>query len=144
LPRLRAGILRKAAAAENLAPRKSAVRVFLRRMDLLSWGRWYRAGGTRQPAGNKRDCVRWMGVCAFEKRGKRRLAALETIVVDLRATEQSRDEVNAQKQVACREVCPKHRHEHIRPELARLGLELSARQSELGGYGQDVDEFCAA
>jgi chromosome segregation protein len=55
-------------------------------------------------------------------------------------TEQSLAEVNAQKQIAEREVySAKHRHEQTQGELARLGLELTLCQNELGRIRLDAE-----
>jgi chromosome segregation protein len=62
------------------------------------------------------------------------------LIADLRAAEQSLEEVSAQKQLAEREVySAKHRHEQTQAELARLGLELTLCQNELSRIRQDVE-----
>ncbi len=143
LPRLRAGYLTEnAAAAENLA-RENPQYAFVTPDGTCYQGRMVTGGRADEagPLGMKRELRTLDGeIAQLEKRGEEARAALETLIVDLRATEQSLDEVNAQKQVAEREVyAAKHRHEQTQADLARLGLELTLCQSELGRIRQDVE-----
>src|SRR5260370_13160376 len=104
---------------------------------MVSGGRADEAG----PLGMKRE-LRALDaeIAQLEKRGEEARAALETLVADLRATEQSLEEVKAQKQTAEREVyAAKHRHEQTQAELARLGMELTLCQRELVRIRQGVE-----
>jgi chromosome segregation protein len=143
LPRLRAGYLTdNAASAEKLA-RDNPQYAFVTPDGTCYQGRMVTGGRADEagPLGMKRELRALDGeIAQLEKRGEEARAALETLVADLRATEQSLDEVNAQKQAAEREVyAAKHRHEQTQAELARLGLELTLCQSELGRIRQDVE-----
>ncbi len=143
LPRLRAGYLTEnATAAESLA-RENPQYAFVTPDGTCYQGRMVTGGRADEagPLGMKRELRTLDGeIAQLEKRGEEARAALETLIADLRATEQSLDEVNAQKQVAEREVyAAKHRHEQTQADLARLGLELTLCQSELGRIRQDVE-----
>src|SRR5260221_3471623 len=104
---------------------------------MVTGGRADEAG----PLGMKRELRALDGeIAQLERRGEEARAELEILIANLRSAEQSLDEVNAQKQVAEREVySAKHRHEQTQAELARLGLELTLCQSELGRIRQDVE-----
>ncbi len=77
----------------------------------------------------------------LEREGKEKQAAVETAAAELRAAEQTLEEVDAKQREAEREVISaSHRHSQMQSELARLGLELTACQNELGRIRQDVEK----
>src|SRR6202023_1554692 len=135
LPRLKAAYLAdNAVAAERLA-RDNPQFAFVTPDGTCYQGRMVTGGRADEagPLGMKRELRALDGeIAQLEKRGEEARAALETLTADLRATEQSLEEVNAQKQIAEREVySAKHRHGQTQSELARLGVELTLCQNEL-------------
>src|SRR5208337_2358662 len=67
-------------------------------------------------------------------------AALESITVELRTSEQANDELAAQQREAERNLfATKHRHEQMQSDLARLGLDLTVCQDELARVRKDID-----
>jgi chromosome segregation protein len=143
LPRLRAGYLTDSAAAAEKLARENPQYAFVTPDGTCYQGRMVTGGRADEagPLGMKRELRALDGeIAQLEKRGEEARAALETLVANLRATEQSLEEVSAQKQAAERDVyAAKHRHEQTQAELARLGLELTLCQSELGRIRQDVE-----
>jgi chromosome segregation protein len=143
LPRLRAGYLTDGATSAEKLARENPQYAFVTPDGTCYQGRMVSGGRADEvgPLGMKRE-LRALDaeIAQLEKRGEEARAALETLVADLRTTEQSLEEVKAQKQTAEREVyAAKHRHEQTQAELARLGMELTLCQSELGRIRQDVE-----
>jgi chromosome segregation protein len=143
LPRLRSAYLTESAAAAEKLARENSQYAFVTPDGTCYQGRMVTGGRADEagPLGMKRELRALDGeIAQLEKRGEEARAALETLVADLRAAEQSLEEVNAQKQIAEREVyAAKHRHEQTQAELARLGLELTLCQSELARIRQDAE-----
>ncbi len=143
LPRLRSAYLTDSAnAAEKLA-RDNPQFAFLTPDGTCYQGRMV-TGGRADEAGPlvmKRE-LRALDadVTALEVRAETTRIILETIGGELRAAEQSLEEVSAQQHAAERDVLSaKHRHQQTQADLARLGLELTVCQSELNHIRQDVD-----
>jgi len=143
LPRLRAGYLTDSAVAAEKLARENSQYAFVTPDGTCYQGRMVTGGRADEagPLGMKRELRALDGeIAQLERRGEEARAALETLIADLRYAEQSLEEVSAQKQIAEREVySAKHRHGQTQAELARLGLELTLCQSELGRIRQDVD-----
>jgi len=143
LPRLRAGYLTDSAVAAEKLARENSQYAFVTPDGTCYQGRMVTGGRADEagPLGMKRELRALDGeIAQLERRGEEARAALETLIADLRNAEQSLEEVSAQKQIAEREVySAKHRHGQTQAELARLGLELTLCQSELGRIRQDVD-----
>jgi chromosome segregation protein len=131
-----------AGAAEKLA-RENPQYAFVTPEGTCYQGRMVTGGRADQagPLGMKRELRALDGeIAGLERRGEEARAELEILVANLRSAEQSLEEVTAQKQIAEREVySAKHRHEQTQGELARLGLELTLCQNELGRIRQDVE-----
>jgi chromosome segregation protein len=143
LPRLRSAYLTDSAnAAEKLA-RDNPQFAFLTPDGTCYQGRMV-TGGRADEAGPlvmKRE-LRALDadVTALEVRAETTRIILETIGGELRAAEQSLEEVSAQQHAAERDVLSAtHRHQQTQADLARLGLELTVCQSELNHIRQDVD-----
>src|SRR5215831_13483162 len=67
-------------------------------------------------------------------------AALEAAAAELHATERALEEIYVKQREAERAVITAtHRHEHMQGELARLGLELTVCQSELGRVRKEAE-----
>src|SRR6266852_2545076 len=67
-------------------------------------------------------------------------AALDSSASNLRAAEQSLEEISMQQREAERSLLSAtHRHEHMQGELARLGLEMTICQNELSRLRKDVE-----
>jgi chromosome segregation protein len=142
LPRLKSAYLTdNAAAAEKLA-RDNPQYAFVTPDGTCYQGRMVTGGRADEagPLGMKRELRALDGeVAQLEKRSEEARAAVETLSADLRATEQSLEEVVAQRQVAEREAfAAKHRHEQTQADLARLGMELTLCQNELARIRQEV------
>jgi len=79
-------------------------------------------------------------VAQLELETERIRATQDALASDLRDAEQMLEEVSTKQHAAERDVLSaKHRHEQTQAELARLGLELTSCQSELGRIRQNVD-----
>jgi chromosome segregation protein len=143
LPRLRSAYLTDSASAAEKLARDNPQFAFLTPDGTCYQGRMV-TGGRADEAGPlvmKRE-LRALDadVAALEVRAETTRVILETIGGELRAAEQSLEEVSAQQHAAERDVLSaKHRHQQTQADLARLGLELTVCQSELNHIRQDVD-----
>jgi len=143
LPRLRSAYLTESAAAAEKLARENSQYAFVTPDGTCYQGRMVTGGRADEagPLGMKRELRALDGeIAQLERRGEEARAALETLVANLRRTEEDVEGVVVQKQIAEREVySAKHRHEQTQAELARLGLELTLCQSELARIRQDVE-----
>jgi chromosome segregation protein len=142
LPRLKSAYLTdNAAAAEKLA-RDNPQYAFVTPDGTCYQGRMVTGGRADEagPLGMKRELRALDGeIAQLEKRSEETRTALEALSAELRTSEQSLEEISAQKQVTEREVfAARHRHEQTQADLARLGSELMLCQSELARIRQDV------
>src|SRR5271156_2628786 len=143
LPRLRSAYLTDTATAAEKLARDNPQFAFLTPDGTCYQGRMV-TGGRADEAGPlvmKRE-LRALDaeVAALEVRAETTRVIFETIGGELRAAEQSLEEVSAQQHAAERDVLSaKHRHQQTQADLARLGLELTVCQSELNHIRQDVD-----
>src|SRR5207237_7273947 len=66
---------------------------------------------------------------------------LEAVTAELRTTQQALEEIDAKQRDVEREVISaQHRHSHMQTELARLGLELTVCQNELGRIRKGAED----
>ena len=142
LPRLRSAYLTDSAAAAEKLARENPQYAFVTPDGTCYQGRMVTGGRADEagPLGMKRELRALDGeVAQLEKHSEETRARVEALSAELRAAEQSLEEIGAQKQVAEREVfAARHRHEQTQADLARLGLELTLCQSELARIQQDV------
>ena len=143
LPRLRSGYLTdNAVAAEKLA-REYPQYAFVTPEGTCYQGRMVTGGKPDDagPLGMKRE-LRAMDaqVVQLEERSNAIQAELETIVAELRSSEQANEELTAQQRDAERNLfSAKHRHEQMQSELARLGLDLTVCQGELTRVRKEIE-----
>jgi chromosome segregation protein len=79
-------------------------------------------------------------VAQLEFEMERIRATQDALASDLREAEQTLEEVSTKQHAAERDVLSaKYRHEQTQAELARLGLELTSCQNELGRIRQNVE-----
>jgi len=79
-------------------------------------------------------------VAQLEFETERIRATQDALASDLREAEQTLEEMTTKRNSAERDVLSaKHRHEQTQAELARLGLELTSCQNELGRIRQTVE-----
>ncbi|HKM66470.1 MAG TPA: chromosome segregation protein SMC [Candidatus Acidoferrum sp.] len=142
LPRLRAGYLTDGAVAAEKLARAYPQYAFVTPEGTCYQGRMVTGGKPADagPLGMKRE-LRAMDaeVRHLEHQTGLIQAALESITVELRTSEQANDELSAQQREAERNLfATKHRHEQMQSELARLGLELTVCQSELARVRKEI------
>jgi len=143
LPRLRSGYLTvNAATAEKLA-REYPQYAFVTPEGTCYQGRMVTGGKQDDagPLGMKRE-LRAMDaeVMQLEDRSVQIHAELETVLTELRASEQAQEELTLQHRDAERSLfSAKHRHEQMQSELARLGLDLTVCQGELARVRKEID-----
>jgi len=143
LPRLRSGYLTDSAVAAEKLAREYPQYAFVTPEGTCYQGRMVTGGKPDDagPLGMKRE-LRAMDaeVRHLEHQTGLIQAALETITVELRTSEQANDELSAQQREAERNLfATKHRHEQMQSELARLGLDLTVCQGELSGVRKEID-----
>jgi chromosome segregation protein len=143
LPRLRSAYLTDSATAAEKLARDNPQFAFVTPDGTCYQGRMVTGGRADEagPLAMKRE-LRALDadVEALELRADQTKVVLENIAAELRATEQSLEEVSAQQHAAERDVfSAKHRYEQTQADLARLGLELTVCQGELHRIRQDVD-----
>jgi chromosome segregation protein len=143
LPRLRSAYLTDGTVAAEKLARDNPQFAFVTPDGTCYQGRMVTGGRADEagPLGMKRE-LRALDaeVAALELSAERTRAVLDAIAGDLRAAEQSLEEVSAKQHAAERDVfAARHRHEQTQADLARLGLELTVCQSELMHIRQDVD-----
>ena len=143
LPRLRSGYLTDSAVAAEKLAREYPQYAFVTPEGTCYQGRMVTGGKPDDagPLGMKRE-LRAMDaeVRHLEHQTGVIQAALETITVELRTSEQANDELSAQQREAERNLfATKHRHEQMQSELARLGLDLTVCQGELARVRKEID-----
>ena len=143
LPRLKSAYLTEnGTAAEKLA-RDNPQFAFVTPDGTCYQGRMVTGGRPDEagPLGMKRE-LRALDaeVAALELSTESTRVMLEAITGDLRAAEQSLEEISAKQHAAERDVfAAKHRHEQSQADLARLGSELAVCQSEVKRIREDVN-----
>ena len=142
LPRLRYGYLTEPGSAEKLA-REYPQYAFVTPDGTCYHGRMVSGGRPDEagPLGMKREL---RGVSAeltyLEEKSAALQARLEVIAAELRSTEQALEEVTGQQRTAEHDqFAAKLRHEQMQSELARLGLDLTVCQTELGRIRTEID-----
>jgi chromosome segregation protein len=143
LPRLRSAYLTDSTAAAEKLTRENPQYAFLTPDGTCYQGRMVTGGRPDEvgPLGMKRE-LRALDaeVLHLEHEMNEKQATLEAVAAELRAAEQSLEEINTQQHEADREVISAtHRHRQMQSELARLGLELTVCQNELVRIRQDVE-----
>jgi chromosome segregation protein len=143
LPRLRSGYLTDSAVAAEKLAREYPQYAFVTPEGTCYQGRMVTGGKPDDagPLGMKRE-LRAMDseVRHLEHQTGLIQAALETLTVELRTSEQANDELSAQQREAERNLfATKHRHEQMQSELARLGLDLTVCQGELARVRKEID-----
>jgi chromosome segregation protein len=143
LPRLRSAYLTDGTASAEKLARENAQYAFVAPDGTCYQGRMVTGGRPDEvgPLGMKRE-LRALDaeVLQLEHQMSGKLAALEAVAAELRASEQSLEEIDAQQREAEREtISAMHRHSQMQGELARLGLELTVCQNELARVRHDVE-----
>jgi len=143
LPRLRSGYLTDSAVAAEKLAREYPQYAFVTPEGTCYQGRMVTGGKPDDagPLGMKRE-LRAMDaeVMHLEHQTGVIQAALETITVELRASEQANEELTAQQREAERNLfATKHRHEQMQTDLARLGLDLTVCQSDLARVRKEIE-----
>ncbi len=142
LPRLRSGYLTDSAVAAEKLAREYPQYAFVTPEGTCYQGRMVTGGKPDEagPLGMKRE-LRTVNaeVIHLEHQSGLMQAELETLTVELRATEAANEELTAQNREAERNLfAAKHRHDQMQSELARLGLELTACQDELARMRKEI------
>jgi chromosome segregation protein len=143
LPRLRSAYLTDSTAAAEKLARENNQYAFVTPDGTCYQGRMVTGGRPDEvgPLGMKRE-LRALDaeVMQLEHDVSDKQAALEAVATELRASEQSLEELDAKQREAEREVISAmHRHSQMQGELARLGLELSTCQNELSRIRKEVE-----
>jgi chromosome segregation protein len=143
LPRLRSAYLTDGTAAAEKLARENAQYAFVTPDGTCYQGRMVTGGRPDEvgPLGMKRE-LRALDaeVMQLERDMSEKQATLEAVAAELRASEQSLEEIDAQLREAEREtISATHRHSQMQSELARLGLELTVCQNELARIRLDVE-----
>ncbi|HEY2821863.1 MAG TPA: chromosome segregation protein SMC [Candidatus Acidoferrum sp.] len=143
LPRLKAAYLTDGPIAAEKLARDNPQYAFVTPDGTCFQGRMVTGGRADEagPLGMKRE-LRALDahVAELELETERIRATQDALASDLREAELKLEEVSTQQHAAERDVLSaKHRHEQTQAELARLGLELTSCQSELGRIRQNVD-----
>jgi chromosome segregation protein len=135
LPRLKSAYLTDTAASAERLARDNPQLAFVAPDGTCYQGRMVTGGrpDAAGPLGMKRE-LRALDaeVLRLENETSEAQAALAQLTAELRAGDQSLEQINIQQRHAERSVMSAtHRHEQMQSELARLGLELTVCQSEL-------------
>jgi chromosome segregation protein len=143
LPRLRFGYLTDSAVAAEKLAREYPQYAFVTPEGTCYQGRMVTGGKPDEagPLGMKRE-LRAMDaeVMQLEHRTNAMHADLEGIAAELLSNEQANEELTAQQRDAERDLfAAKHRHEQMQSDLARLGLDLTVCQNELGRVRKEID-----
>jgi chromosome segregation protein len=143
LPRLKAAYLTDGPLAAEKLARDNPQYAFVTPDGTCFQGRMV-TGGRADEAGPlvmKRELRALdVEVAQLEFETERIRATQDALASDLREAEQTLEEVSTKQHAAERDVLSaKHRHEQTQAELARLGLELTSCQSELGRIRQNVE-----
>ena len=142
LPRLRSGYLTDSAVAAEKLAREYPQYAFVTPEGTCYQGRMVTGGRPDEagPLGMKRE-LRAVDaeVIHLEHQSGLMQAELETLTVELHASEVANEELTALHREAERNLfAAKHRHEQMQSELARLGLELTVCQSELSRVRKEI------
>ena len=142
LPRLRSGYLTDSTVAAEKLAREYPQYAFVTPEGTCYQGRMVTGGKPDEagPLGMKRE-LRAVDaeVIHLEHQSGLMQAELETLTMELRASEVANDELTALHREAERNLfAAKHRHEQMQSELARLGLELTVCQSELSRVRKEI------
>jgi chromosome segregation protein len=143
LPRLKAAYLTDSVVAAEKLARDNPQYAFVTPDGTCYQGRMVTGGRADEagPLGMKRE-LRALDadVAQLEFETERIKAMQDALASDLKEAEQTLEEVSTKQHAAERDVLSaKHRHEQTQAELARLGLELTSCQNELGRIRQNVD-----
>lgn len=143
LPRLRSAYLTDSAGAAEKLARDNPQYAFVTPEGTCYQGRMVTGGRPDQagPLGMKRE-LRTLNAEALqlEHQMNDKLATLEKVAAELRATEQALEEIHAKLRDTEREVISaQHRHGNTQTELARLGTELAVCQSELARVRKEAE-----
>ncbi|HEX4544771.1 MAG TPA: chromosome segregation protein SMC [Candidatus Acidoferrum sp.] len=143
LPRLRSAYLTESTAAAEKLARENSQYAFVTPDGTCYQGRMVTGGRPDEvgPLGMKRE-LRALDaeMLKLEHDMGDKQAALEAVAAELRASEQSLEELDAKQREAEREVISAmHRHGQMQGELARLGLELNVCQNELARIRHEVE-----
>jgi chromosome segregation protein len=143
LPRLRSAYLTVSSVAAEKLAREYPQYAFVAPEGTCYQGRMVTGGKPDEagPLGMKRE-LRAMDaeVMQLEHRAKVMQAELETIAAELRSNEQVNEELTTQQREAERTLfAAKHHHEQMQGELARLGLDLTVCQTELGRVRKEIE-----
>jgi len=144
LPRLRNAYLADSAAAAEKLARENAQYAFVTPDGTCYQGRMVTGGRPDEagPLGMKRE-LRALDaeMMQLEHQMNEKQAALEAAAAELRATEQTLEEIDVHQREAERAtISAEHQHSRMQGELARLGLELTVCQNELARVRKDVQE----
>jgi chromosome segregation protein len=143
LPRLRSAYLTDSTAAAEKLARENSQFAFVTPDGTCYQGRMVTGGRPDEvgPLGMKRELRALdaeMNQLEHDMGDKQ--AALESVAAELRASEQTLEELYAKQRGAeCQVLSATHRHSQLQSELARLGLELTLRQNELLQTRQDLE-----
>jgi len=142
LPRLRSAYLAESSTAAERLARDNPKYAFVTPDGTCYQGRMVTGGRADEagPLGMKRELRALDGeLRQMEQAMSEKQAVQEALVADLRATEQSLEEIDAQHREAERQVLSStHRHQQMQGELARLGLELASCQGELARVREEL------
>ncbi len=143
LPRLKAAYLTDGPLAAEKLARDNPQYAFVTPDGTCFQGRMV-TGGRADEAGPlvmKRELRALdVEVAQLEFETERIRATQDALASDLREAEQTLEEMTTKRNSAERDVLSaKHRHEQTQAELARLGLELTSCQNELGRIRQTVE-----
>jgi chromosome segregation protein len=143
LPRLRSAYMTDGAVAAEKLARDNPQFAFVTPDGTCYQGRMVTGGRADEagPLGMKRE-LRALDaeLMQLEERAEGNKVVVEALTSDLRAAEQSLEEMTTQQHAAERDVfSARHRHQQTQSELARLGLELTVCQSELAHVRQDAE-----
>src|SRR5438552_1676900 len=144
LPRLRGAYLTDSAAGAERLARENPQYAFVTPDGTSYQGRMVTGGRPDEagPLGMKRE-LRALNaeLLRLEHRMNENQAALGATAAELRATEQALEQIDAKQRDVEREVISvQHRHSHMQTELARLGLELTVCQNELGRIRKGAED----
>jgi chromosome segregation protein len=143
LPRLRSAYLTDSAPAAEKLARENPQYAFVTPDGTCYQGRTVTGGRADEagPLGMKRE-LRALDaeVIQLEHALSEKQAALEAMAAELSGSEKSLEEsVAQQREVERNVISAMHRHNQMQGELARLGLDLTVCQNELGRIRQDVE-----
>jgi len=143
LPRLRSAYLTESSVAAEKLAREYPQYAFVTPEGTCYQGRMVTGGKPDEagPLGMKRE-LRTMDVEVMQLEHITNVmrAELETIAAELRTNEQVNEELTTQQREAERNLfAAKHGHELMQSDLARLGLDLTVCQNELGRVRKEIE-----